>query len=398
MLRASAGTPRLSSSCRTGPNSAVEPSPRRLLQFTGISPCSAICRSSSRARSSERRASDLEQQLARATAALHEAEQRHQAAMAATDRQVAELQSQYEIGMARAAATWEMVDEQLRTAALEVERARQEQAAAAADVDRLSRQLAEADAAVEAATRAPNKNGSPPPSSSPSNSASSQAQIAQEAERRRKRRRPARRSGQRTGRCGEAARVGDERTRLRNHASSKPRCAWPDRIWNRRPPTSSALTTREEEINARLAEVIGSRTDLERRLAATEAAFDEAVTRATRERLATSKKAAEREAELDGQLRRECAARATLEQTIAERETALRAAQQRHEAALAAAATELGERQAQFDRELTQHHRRSRSPRTAVERHRRRPRAGTATITSGRCRHRAPDRARSGAR
>ena len=94
---------------------------------------------------------DLEQQLARATAALQEAERRHKTAVAATDRQLAELHSQYEIGMARAAATWDMVDEQLRTAALEVERANQDRASAAADVDRLSLQLTEADAVVEAA-------------------------------------------------------------------------------------------------------------------------------------------------------------------------------------------------------------------------------------------------------
>ena len=38
--------------------------------------------------------------------------------------QLAALQTQYDAGMARAEATWDMVDEQLRTAALEVDRAR----------------------------------------------------------------------------------------------------------------------------------------------------------------------------------------------------------------------------------------------------------------------------------
>ena len=64
---------------------------------------------------------DLEQKLTRATAAREDAEQRQQAAA----DQLAALQTQYDAGMARAAATWDMVDEQLRTAALDVDHARQ---------------------------------------------------------------------------------------------------------------------------------------------------------------------------------------------------------------------------------------------------------------------------------
>jgi PAS domain S-box-containing protein len=85
----------------------------------------------------------LEQKLAHAAAALQDAEQRHRAAIATADQQLAERNTKYEIGMAQAAATWEMVDEQLRAAAREVEHARQDQASAAADVDRLSRRESE---------------------------------------------------------------------------------------------------------------------------------------------------------------------------------------------------------------------------------------------------------------
>jgi len=97
---------------------------------------------------------DLEQKVARAATALQEAERRHQTAIAAAAAQLTERQTQYEIGMARAAASWDMVDEQLRSAALEVERARQQQAAALADVDRMSRREADISAQLAQAVAA----------------------------------------------------------------------------------------------------------------------------------------------------------------------------------------------------------------------------------------------------
>jgi predicted nucleic acid-binding Zn-ribbon protein len=270
----------------------------------------------------------LEQQLAVATSALQDAEQRHRAAVAATERQLAELQSQYEIGMARAEATWEMVDEQLRTAALEVERARQERAAAAADVDRLSRQLAEADAAVAAALARGEQERLAASDQLAEQQRSLQAEIAHEVDRRR---------GV-EDLLEEAAGALDDAEK--RHASEMRDATAQSRELEatlrqaRQDLESTAaeverLKKREEEINTNLAEMIGTRTDLERRLTATDAAFQEAVSRATRDRLEASRKAASREAELDGELQRERATRATIEQAVTEQ-------------------------QARFDRELTQ--------------------------------------------
>ena len=296
---------------------------------------------------------DLERQLSRATAALHEAERRHKTAVAATDRQLSELQSQYEIGMARAAATWDMVDEQLRTAALEVERANQDRASAAADVDRLSRQLAEADAAVEAANARAEEERVAAGDRLAEQQRTLEAQIAHEAERRRS---VEERLEEAVGALDDAEkRHASEMT----DATAQSRELEATLRLTREDLESKAadierLATLEVDLQSRLADIVTSRIDLERRLTATEAAFEDAVTRATRERLEASKKAALREAELDGQLRRESATRLTLEQAVADGEAALRDAQQRHDAALAAAGTELGARQTHFDRALSQ--------------------------------------------
>jgi PAS domain S-box-containing protein len=85
----------------------------------------------------------LEQKLARAETALQDASQRHLSALATAAGRLAKSQAQHDISMARAAATRDMVEEQLRAAAKEVERARQHQASAAADVERLTQREAE---------------------------------------------------------------------------------------------------------------------------------------------------------------------------------------------------------------------------------------------------------------
>ena len=292
---------------------------------------------------------DLEQKLAHATAALQDIEQRHQAALAAAGEQLAERQAQYEIAMARATATWEMVDEQLRVAALEVGRARQDQASAAADVDRLSREaleltsqlaeaaathralegrLAEARTAVDAANARTEHERLAAADQSEERRRQFEALIAQEVERRR------------SVEDLLAQTVSARDDAERRHASA----------------TSDVerLTTSETDLSSRLADVTASRNDLERRLAATKAAFDDASMRTTRERLAASKRAAEREAGLDGQIRQQRERCTTLEQAVTDADAALRDAEQRHEAALSAAAGDLAERQARFDRELSQ--------------------------------------------
>ena len=292
---------------------------------------------------------DLEQKLAHATAALQDTEQRHQAALAAAGEQLAERQTQYEFAMARATATWEMVDEQLRVAALEVGRARQDQASAAADVDRLSREaleltsqlaeaaathralegrLAEARTAVDAANARTEHERLAAADQSEERRRQFEALIAQEVERRR------------SVEDLLAQTVSARDDAERRHASA----------------TSDVerLTTSETDLSSRLADVTASRNDLERRLAATKAAFDDASMRTTRERLAASKRAAEREAGLDGQIRQQRERCTTLEQAVTDADAALRDAEQRHEAALSAAAGDLAERQARFDRELSQ--------------------------------------------
>ena len=65
---------------------------------------------------------ELAKRLAHVTAALRDAEQRHRSEMAAANEQLAELRVKHDLITARTAATWEMVDEQLRLAAFEVER------------------------------------------------------------------------------------------------------------------------------------------------------------------------------------------------------------------------------------------------------------------------------------
>jgi chromosome segregation ATPase len=299
----------------------------------------AVMRAIVRARELQR--TDLEQKLAQATAALQDAEQRHDAALAAADAKLAETQAQYEIGMARAAATWDMVDEQLRTAALEVERARQSQAAAAAEVERLTRrdaeiasQLAEAAAASAALERR----------LADTEAAVEAANARTEQERQTADDRLAGRERELNTQLAEEV---DRRHSVEDslaHASASLGDAQ---------QTIESLTARESDLNAQVADIAASRSDLERRLAATDAAFEDATTRATRDRLAASKRAAEREAELDGQIQRERTARTSLEQAIADANTALRQAEQRHQDAVATASTDLAERQARFDRELS---------------------------------------------
>ena len=316
---------------------------------------------------------DLEQKLAHARAELQEAQERHRSATTAATEQLAKHQAQYQIGMARAAATWEMVDEQLREAAIEVERGRRDQASAAAIVDRLSRREAEltsllADSTAirlrlerrladsETALEAFNARAVHEQRAAAEQLADRrhlETQIAREIERR--------------NRIEEAlAQLVSERDSAeKRHASAMADAAEQSRSLDaavrlaQQSVESQAadierLTQRETDLTSMLADATTSHNNLERRLAATEAAFQDASARATRERLAAAKKAAEREAELDGQIQQERATCATLERSVADADAALHDAQQRHDAVLTASAQELTDRQAQFDHELTQ--------------------------------------------
>ena len=305
------------------------------------------------------RRTELEEKLAQASAALKEVEQRRLA-----------TEAQYELATARAAARWEMVDEQLRTAAIEVESARQHRAEVAADLDRLSRReselssqladatatrsvlerrVADAEAALEAAAALTARERD----AAAEQQRALQAQIAEEADQRRTT----------EGALAEASKARDD-AEVRHAAVMMDVAAQVCEVEAALRQSRHALelstadverlTRREAELSASLADVRTNHDNLERRLAATEAAFQDADARATSERLAVSKRAAAREAELDGQLRQERATHVALERAVADAETARHDADQRYEAALATAARELSERQAHFDRELAQ--------------------------------------------
>ena len=236
--------------------------------------------------------------------------------VADADRLLAEQQAKYDIGMARAAATWEMVDEQLRAAALQVERARQSEESAAASAERLAQR--ESDLYSQLSTAAADK-GTLERRLADAQSAVDAANARTEEER-----------GENARRLSEQQHLFElqltEAMHARQDAEGRHASAVKD---------VERLTEREAELKVLLADATVSRNELEGKLAATEAAFEDSATRATRERLAASKKAAEREAELDGQLRREQTRRADLERTLADLNMTLEVARRDRESAVA---------------------------------------------------------------
>lgn len=367
---------------------------RRNAEHASDMTASAACGSEQRTQDA-----DLEQKLAHAEAALQEAEQRHLSAMTTAAGQLAERQAQYEIGMARAAATWDMVDEQLREAATEVERARQNQASAAADVDRLSRreselsfllaeatathstlkgQLADAETALEAANERTARERLTAAEQVAKRQTEFQTQLEQEVEKRQSVEETLARAVTAGDDAEErhasamttaAALLAERQTQFdaeltaavaaRNTLAHQARDLQAALGWARQDLESNAaaierLTRREAELTSMLTEATTTRNTLERRLAGTETAFKDANERATRERLAAAKRAAAREAELDGLTRQERVTRADVEQKLAHVEGALSDAEQRHASAMTTAATELAERQRQFETELSE--------------------------------------------
>jgi chromosome segregation ATPase len=281
---------------------------------------------------------DLERQLIAATAALKEAEQRHAAAMTAAANQLAEQQLKNEVATAGAAARWELVDEQLRTATMEAATAQQNYLAAAAGVERLTRreselstQLAEAAAKQESLERGLADAGAALEAARARAEQERTAAAAQFTERQSELQ--ALVSSEQNKRAAvesslvQAVRARDE-AEMRHlsataEATARQRELEAALAASRQDHESSLaeielLSAREAQLDAALAEVRASHGNLERRIAATEAAFRDADARATRERLAATRKAAAREAELDGQIRDEREARADLERALAE--------------------------------------------------------------------------------
>jgi PAS domain S-box-containing protein len=331
------------------------------------------------------RLADLERKLTDATAALQQAERRHASAMADAANQLAGQQLQYEAATAGTAARWQVVDEQLRAAAIEAESARQNYAAAAARVERLSRQEAELSSQLAAAAarteelerRLAEETAALERRLADATDALDAARQQAAQDRRAAADELAERQGQlqalidaERGKrialetaLAEAGRArGEAETR---HASAMVEVGAQLRDLeaalrkSRHDHESSAadvtrLSARETELSAALEEVRTSHGNLERRLTATEAAFQDADERATRERLAATRKAATREAELETRIRQEQDVRVDIERALAAADAAREDAQQRHEAALAAAARELSEHQALFERDRSQ--------------------------------------------
>jgi hypothetical protein len=261
----------------------------------------AVGRAIGRARASgqERAArADLERKLAAATMALDQADERHRAAA----EQLASVQRQHEVSLLRATATRQMLDEQLRNAAIEVERARHDQAAAAARAEQLSGREAELSALVAEAAAA---------------RLSLERRAAEDAERFAERERDL------------EARISEESDkRTRGDASLERSIADAER-----------LTERVADLTSRVTAVEADRDGLARQLADAERKLE----------LSTG-----REKELEARIDHECSARAAHEQAVIDAEAALRLAEERHDAALAASAREFAERQAEFDRARTE--------------------------------------------
>jgi chromosome segregation ATPase len=266
---------------------------------------------------------DLQSQLAGAKAALSEAESRHQSVLATTAEKLADQKAAYELALARNAAIWEMVEEQLREAALGVERARQGQASA-----------------VDAADRAKHR------------ASELEAEIAGEVEARRELEQAVARAAQEhenaeaqhaSAMAAAAARADDLAAVLRRaNEESESRAAEIQRLVDQKADLTSQLALAET-----------GRAAIERQLQVTQTAVHEADARATRERLAAYQKAAEREADLDGQLRLERDARDEVERAAADAAAVAREELERQQQTLAAATSQLAELRGRFEHELS---------------------------------------------
>jgi chromosome segregation ATPase/uncharacterized protein YqgV (UPF0045/DUF77 family) len=287
------------------------------------------------------RDTELERKLAEATASLAEAERRHAAAMAAAAEQLAARQLQYEVATAGTEARWEVVEEQLRAAAIEAEAARQDYASAAAKIDRLSQRETELSAQLAAAAA---KRDALERQLGDASKTIESTQARAEHEQRR-----------------AAELLADRQRELKALSDAQLNLEAALRASRQDHESSAAeverLGLREAELSSTLADIRARHANVERRLAATEAAFQEADARATRERLAATKKAATREAELEGQARQEREARGDLERALAEAETARLDVQQRFDREVSQSAADrvrLTEHVSEVERALAQ--------------------------------------------
>jgi len=311
--------------------------------------------------------------------------------LAQAAEQLARSQAQYEMGMARAAATRDMVNEQFREAGIEVERIRLRHAAAVADAERLARREAELSLELDSAatTRGVLERrladletalhaGEERAAEERRSVAELVAERQREFERKIQRHTSAMtaagvqsrelRAALSAGRheleskAAHLAALASREAELTSMlaAATERRAELEEQIQKERAARAAleeqiadagtALADRQAQLDRERAEAEAKRDDLTAQLGEVEEARDRA-RREHQSAVADITRLKDREAELDEQVRQAGVARAALEKEIADAHSALRDEQQRHDAALAMAASQLAERQAQFDRE-----------------------------------------------
>ncbi len=284
---------------------------------------------------------DLELKLAQATATIQEAAHLHQSAMAAAAEQLARRQSQYEMGMARAAATRDMVNEQFREAAIEVERVRLRHASVVADAERTARREAELAAQLE--------------------DRRSLAGLVAE----RQRAAEQRRASAMTAAAVQSRELQAALSAVRHELASK--AAHLDMIATREAQLTSMFTaarTSRETLEEQIRQERAESAALAEEIADAGAALAEArrenesaaadVARRIEREASLMCELAERQAHFGRERAEERETRDALEQEVARAGAALQDEQERHHAALATAAAELAERQTHFDCELAE--------------------------------------------
>jgi PAS domain S-box-containing protein len=333
----------------------------------------------------------IEQKLAEAKAAFEDAEHRQLSATSVATATLAERRRHYETGMARATATQEMLEEQLR-------QSRQSQASAVAEGERLTRHNAELSslltqatatgktlegrlAHLETALDVANERASRHPSAAAgrqdaAREAELQAQLEQEFEKRRNLEEE----------LARAKRAHHEAEQQQSSVVTAATALWTERQGRFEAELAAAveagntlgrdvreleaardqsgqtlqahaadverLTQREAELSSQLAEAAALRSTLERQLIDAVDALKAASEGASQNRLTAATKAAERELEFEGLVHHERAVRADVEQRLAQLEASLREAEQQHASAVTAAATRI-DRLTQREADLT---------------------------------------------
>ena len=279
---------------------------------------------------------------------------RERAARIALEQQLAERKARYEIDIARADAVRAMIDEQIREAALAVERAQQAEAAAVARVNRL--RLSEADAVARLAEREDQFATELSTITATYDALEQQLSAAE--------------SALDSARHRVALAVAEverlTRRELELTSQSVAEAAVRASLEHRVADVEAALLASSEQLSrerthaaervaadqARLEQEISTRRSVEEALDSARSTHADAERRHESAMAAAAAVLAERETELTALLAEAAAIRSALERRAVDAESALSDAQQQHRAAMATAATQLAEREALFATEL----------------------------------------------